>query len=150
ELGAGEVQDLGSVVGVERRLICAGRAVDTVELGLVVSPVGGVEVHVVGVTGNFVDAVGIAVHDANVRRRIRAVIVGCGRGNGGVTHNVVDTVLIEVLRDVGIVEARDARRNHAVGIEVAEVQLLQAGVAGVGVKIHAARSARHPQVGKNF
>ena len=105
EVGTHKIENLGRAEGVVGRL--HGIVINAVKLRLIVRPIRGVEEDIVGASGNFVKARGIAVNDTYVRRWIGAVIrLSQDRRVG---YNVSHAILNQIRRDIKIVQPGDSR-----------------------------------------
>src|SRR5215475_13941887 len=136
------VENLGTSKAVKRRLA----AVEAGKLRLIVSPIRGVEVNVVGTPRHLVETRSIAVHDAHIWRRIGTIILHSR--DRCVSHDILNTVLNQIRRNLWVVQSSDARSHKVCWVEIRQVE----GYYRVtGIRIQVLPSSRgNVNVGKNF
>ena len=124
------------------------------ELGLVVIPVRGIVVNVVGIPRHLVDPRGEAVDDTNIGRWVRA-IVGLP-DHRSVGDHITNAVGVEISRDQRIVKTGYAGADHIRRIEVGKVERGYGSqwriVAWVKIQIHPTLSGSgcDKEIGENF
>src|SRR5262249_46946766 len=136
------VENLGSRKAVERRLV----AVEAGKIRLIVISVRGVEEDVVWAPRHLLETRGITVYKAYIWRRIGTII--WHSRDRCVSHDILNTVLNQIRRNLWVVQSSDARSHKVCWVEIRQVEGNNR-VTGIPIQVHPS-SRGDVKVGKNF